>query len=199
MRVFLKLHFQEVQEYFFNGFVNNKKTEDIDLSIKEINENPTVLNCSGYETVNGMETLKEGVTHPFNLWNFSFGFKKSNTESHWNINLDSSSSLHSDHFQMKLDGSKITFSGTVIFRTSIKDECFKDLVENIENTFIDECSIMKVIDQSWNGKKQFRFTYTGGDWKRDKEIKDGIVNNENKSSRMIGIELAKSLKKSWTI
>ena len=199
MRVFLKLHFQEVQEYFFNGFVNNKKTEDIDLSIKEINENPTVLNCSGYETVNGMETLKEGVTHPFNLWNFSFGFKKSNTESHWNINLDSSSSLHSDNFQMKLDASKITFSGTVIFRTSIKDECFKDLVENIENTFIDECSIMKVIDQSWNGKKQFRFTYTGGDWKRDKEIKDGIVNNENKSSRMIGIELAKSLKKSWTI
>ena len=199
MRVFLKLHFQEVQEYFFNGFVNNKKTEDIDLSIKEINENPTVLNCSGYETVNGMETLKEGVTHPFNLWNFSFGFKKSNTESHWNINLDSSSSLHSDNFQLKLDASKITFSGTVIFRTSIKDECFKDLVENIENTFIDECSIMKVIDQSWNGKKQFRFTYTGGDWKRDKEIKDGIVNNENKSSRMIGIELAKSLKKSWTI
>ena len=199
MRVFLKIHFQEVQEYFFNGFVNNKKTEDIDLSIKEINENPTVLNSSGYETVNGMETLKEGVTHPFNLWNFSFGFKKSNTESHWNINLDSSSVLHSDNFQMKLDGSKITFSGTVIFGTSIKDECFKDLVENIENTFIDECSIMKIIDQSWNGKKQFRFTYTGGDWKRDKEIKEGIVNNENKSSRMIGIELAKSLKKSWTI
>ena len=57
---------------------------------------------------------------------------------------------------------------------------------------------MKIIDQSWNGKKRFRFTYTGGDWKRDAEIQDGIVNNENKSSRVIGVEYAKSLKKSWT-
>ena len=58
---------------------------------------------------------------------------------------------------------------------------------------------MKIIDQSWNGKKQFRFTYTGGDWKRDNEIQDSIVNNENKSSRVIDVEYAKSLKKSWTI
>ena len=99
-------------------------------------------------------------------------------------------------FQIKLDGSKITFSGMVIFKTSVKDECFKDLVENIENTLISECSIMKIIDQPWNGKKQFRFTYTGGDWKRDNEIKESIVNNENKSSRIIDVEYAKSLKKS---
>ena len=25
---------------------------------------------------NGMETLKEGVTHPFNLFTFGFGFKR---------------------------------------------------------------------------------------------------------------------------
>ena len=30
------------------------------------------------------------------------------------------------------------------------------------------------------------------------EIKESIVNNENKSSRVIGVEYAKSLKKSWT-
>lgn len=47
---------------------------------------------------------------------------------------------------------------------------------------------MKIIDLLWNGKKQFRFTYTGGDWKRDNEIQDIIVNNENKSSRVIGVE-----------
>jgi hypothetical protein len=198
MNVFLKLNFEEPQEYFFNGYVNNEESNDIDLSVKELNENPTIILDSGYETINGMQTLKEGVTHPFNLFSFGFGFKSTNTGSYWRVNLGSSSYVHSNDFQIKLDGSKITFSGMVIFKTSVKDECFKDLVENIENTIIDECSIMKIIDQSWNGKKQFRFTYTGGDWKRDNEIKESIVNNENKSSRVIGVEYAKSLKKSWT-
>ena len=198
MNVFLKLNFEEPQEYFFNGYVNNEESNDIDLSVKELNENPTIILDSGYETINGMQTLKEGVTHPFNLFSFGFGFKTTNTDSYWRVNLGSSSYVHSNDFQIKLDGSKITFSGMVIFKTSVKDECFKDLVENIENTIIDECSIMKIIDQSWNGKKQFRFTYTGGDWKRDNEIKESIVNNENKSSRIIDVEYAKSLKKSWT-
>jgi hypothetical protein len=198
MKVFLKLNFEEPQEYFFNGYVNNEESNDIDLSVKELNENPTIILDSGYETINGMQTLKEGVTHPFNLFSFRFGFKSTNTGSYWNINLGSSSSVHSNDFQIKLDGSKITFSGMLIFKTSVKDECFKDLVKNIENTIIGECSIMKIIDQSWNGKKQFRFTYTGGDWKRDNEIKESIVNNENKSSRVIDVEYAKSLKKSWT-
>jgi len=198
MKVFLKLNFEEPQEYFFNGYVNNEESNDIDISVKELNENPTIILDSGYETINGMQTLKEGVTHPFNLFSFDFGFKQANTDWCWNISLGSSDYVYSNDFQIKLDGSKITFSGMVIFKTSVKDECFKDLVENIENTFIDECSIMKIIDQSWNGKKQFRFTYTGGDWKRDKEIKESIVNNENKSSRVIGVEYAKSLKKSWT-
>ena len=198
MNVFLKLNFEEPQEYFFNGYVNNEESNDIDLSVKELNENPTIILDSGYETINGMQTLKEGVTHPFNLFSFGFGFKTTNTDSYWRVNLGSSSTVHSNDFQIKLDESKITFSGMVIFKTSVKDECFKDLVENIKNTIIDECSIMKIIDQSWNGKKQFRFTYTGGDWKRDNEIKESIVNNENKSSRVIGVEYAKSLKKSWT-
>jgi len=107
--------------------------------------------------------------------------------------------VNSNNFQIKLDGPKITFSGIAIFKISIKDQCFKDLIENIDNTCIDECSIMKIIDQSWNGKKQYRFTYTGGDWKRDREIKDSIVNNKNKSLRVIDVEYAKSLKKAWTI
>ena len=198
MKVFLKLNFEEPQEYFFNGYVNNEESNDIDISVKELNGNPTIILDSGYETINGMQTLKEGVTHPFNLFSFGFGFKQANTDWCWNILLGSGDFVYSNDFQIKLDGSKITFSGMAIFKTSVKDKCFKDLVENIENTFIDECSIMKIIDQSWNGKKQFRFTYTGGDWRRDKEIKESIVNNENKSSRVIDVEYAKSLKKSWT-
>ena len=142
MKVFLKLNFEEPQEYFFNGYVNNEESNDIDLSVKELNENPTIILDSGYETINGMQTLKEGVTHPFNLFSFGFGFKSTNTGSYWRVNLGSSSYVHSNDFQIKLDGSKITFSGMVIFKTSVKDECFKDLVENIKNTIIDECSII---------------------------------------------------------
>ena len=197
MRVFLKLNFKKTQEYFFNGFVNNEKSNDIDLSIKQLNENPIVLSSSGYETINGMQTLKEGVTYPFNVFKFNFGFKKNKNDWCWNIYLGDL--VNSNNFQIKLDGPKITFSGIAIFKISIKDQCFKDLIENIDNTCIDECSIMKIIDQSWNGKKQYRFTYTGGDWKRDREIKDSIVNNKNKSFRVIDVEYAKSLKKAWTI
>ena len=71
MRVFLKLTFEEPQEYFFNGYVNNEESNDIDLSVKEVNENPIIILDSGYETINGMETLKEGedlsfqITHLF--------------------------------------------------------------------------------------------------------------------------------------
>ena len=139
------------------------------------------FNESKFENVNFDENVFLLETIEF-LFTFGFGFKRTNRDSCWNIYLGSSGYVHSNDFQIKLDGSQITFSGTLIFKTSIKDDCFKDLVENIENTFISECSIMKIIDQSWNGKKQFRFTYTGGDWKRDNEIQDSIVNNENKSS-----------------
>jgi hypothetical protein len=151
MRVFLKLNFKKTQEYFFNGFVNNEKSNDIDLSIKQLNENPIVLSSSGYETINGMQTLKEGVTYPFNVFKFNFGFKKNKNDWCWNIYLGDL--VNSNNFQIKLDGPKITFSGIAIFKISIKDQCFKDLIENIDNTCIDECSIMKIIDQSWNGKK----------------------------------------------
>ena len=44
MQVFLKLNFEEPQEYFFNGFVNNEESNDIESSVKELNENPTVIN-----------------------------------------------------------------------------------------------------------------------------------------------------------
>lgn len=76
MKVFLKLNFEEPQEYFFNGYINNEESNDIDISVKELNENPTIILDSGYETINGMQTLKEGVTHPFNLFSFDFGFKQ---------------------------------------------------------------------------------------------------------------------------
>ena len=82
-------------------------------------------------------------------------------------------------------------------KKSIKDKCLNDLILNINRTFIDECSLVKVIDQSWNGKKSYRFTYTGGDWNKDQEIKKNITENTNNPSRIIEVEYAKSLKKSW--
>lgn len=57
MRVFLKLNFNVPQEYYFNGYVNNTKSEDVDLSLNELNENSKVLTTSGYETINGRQTL----------------------------------------------------------------------------------------------------------------------------------------------
>ena len=54
-----------------------------------------------------------------------------------------------------------------------------------------------MIDQSWNGKQSYRFTYTGGDWNKDQEIKQNIIENTNNPSRIIAVEYAKSLKKSW--
>jgi len=73
MRVFLKLNFNVPQEYYFNGYVNNTKSEDVDLSLNELNENSKVLTTSGYKTINGRQTLKEGINHPFNLF-FSIRF-----------------------------------------------------------------------------------------------------------------------------
>lgn len=105
--------------------------------------------------------------------------------------------INSDKFKVDLEGSKIIFSGELILKTSVKDKCFDDLILNINKTFIDECSVVKVIDQSWKGKQSYRFTYTGGDWNKDQEIKQNIIENTNNPSRIIAIEYAKSLKKSW--
>lgn len=58
----------------FNGYVNNTKSEDVDLSLNELNENSKVLTTSGYETINGRQTLKEGINHPFNFFFFSTRF-----------------------------------------------------------------------------------------------------------------------------
>ena len=100
--------------------------------------------------------------------------------------------VNSDKFKVDLEGSKIVFSGELILKKSIKDKCFNDLLLNINRTFIDECSVVKVIDQSWNGKKSYRFTFTGGDWNKDQEIKKNITENTNNPSRIIEVEYAKS-------
>jgi hypothetical protein len=196
MRVFLKLNFNVPQEYYFNGYVNNTKSEDVDLSLNELNENSKVLTTSGYETINGRQTLKEGINHPFNLFFFQLGFKHSSSD-FWTIRLGVDNIINSDKFKVDLEGSKIIFSGELILKTSVKDKCFDDLILNINKTFIDECSVVKVIDQSSKGKQSYRFTYTGGDWNKDQEIKQNIIENTNNPSRIIAIEYAKSLKKSW--
>ncbi len=196
MKVYLKLNFNVPQEYYFNGYVNNTKSEDVDLSVKELNENSKVLTSSGYETINGFQTLKEGINHPFNLFFFQLGFKHSSSD-FWAISLGVDNIVNSDKFKVDLEGSKIVFSGELILKKSIKDKCLNDLILNINRTFIDECSLVKVIDQSWNGKKSYRFTYTGGDWNKDQEIIKNITENTNNPSRIIEVEYAKSLKKSW--
>jgi len=193
MRVFLKLNFNVPQEYYFNGYVNNTKSVNVDLSVNELNENSKVLTSSGYETINGRQTLKEGINHPFNIFSFQLGFKHSNSD-FWTIRLGG---INSDKFKLNLEGSKIVFSGELILKTSIKDKCFNDLLLNLNKTFIDECSVVKVINQSWKGKQSYRFTYTGGDWNKDNEIKKNIIENTNNPSRIIGLEHSKSLRKSW--
>jgi len=196
MRVFLKLNFNVPQEYYFNGYVNNTKSEDVDLSLNKLNENSKVLTTSGYEIINGRQTLKEGINHPFNLFFFQLGFKHSSSD-FWTFRFVVDNIINSDKFKLDLEGSKIIFSGELILKTSVKDKCFDDLILNINKTFIDECSVVKVIDQSWKGKQSYRFTYTGGDWNKDQEIKKNIIENTNNTSRIIAVEYAKSLKKSW--
>ena len=196
MRIFLKLNFNVPQEYYFNGYVNNTKSVNVDLSVNELNENSKVLTSSGYETINGRQTLKEGINHPFNIFSFQLGFKHSNSD-FWTIRLGVVNIINSDKFKLNLEGSKIVFSGELILKTSIKDKCFNDLLLNLNKTFIDECSVVKVINQSWKGKQSYRFTYTGGDWNKDNEIKKNIIENTNNPSRIIGLEHSKSLRKSW--
>ena len=60
-----------------------------------------------------METLKEGVTHPFNLFTFGFGFKRHyHTDSCWNIYLGFILLMHIRmSFQIKLDGAQSYFFG----------------------------------------------------------------------------------------
>ena len=196
MRVFLKLNFNVPQEYYFNGYVNNTKSVNVDLSVNELNENSKVLTSSGYETINGRQTLKEGINHPFNIFSFQLGFKHSNSD-FWTIRLGVDNIINSDKFKLNFRGQKLFFSGELILKTSIKDKCFNDLLLNLNKTFIDECSVVKVINQSWKGKQSYRFTYTGGDWNKDNEIKKNIIENTNNPSRIIGLEHSKSLRKSW--
>ncbi|MDG1793789.1 MAG: hypothetical protein P8H44_04460 [Flavobacteriaceae bacterium] len=176
--------------------MNNTKSVNVDLSVNELNENSKVLTTSGYETINGRQTLKEGINHPFNIFSFQLGFKHSNSD-FWTIRLGVDNIINSDKFKLNLEGSKIVFSGELILKTSIKDKCFNDLLLNLNKTFIDECSVVKVINQSWKGKQSYRFTYTGGDWNKDNEIKKNIIENTNNPSRIIGLEHSKSLRKSW--
>lgn len=196
MRIFLKFNFNAPQEYYFNGYVNNTKSADINLSLNELNEKQKVLTTSGYETINGIQTLKNEINHPFNLFSFQFGFKNSNSD-FWTIRLGVDNIIKSDKFKLNLKGSKIIFSGELILKTSLKDKCFNDLILNLNRTFIDECSVVKVLNQSWNGKKSYRFTYTGGDWSEDQEIRKNIVKDTNNLTRKIKVEYSKSLKKSW--
>ena len=192
MRIYLKLNFEEIQEYVFSGFVNNSKVEDLNSTISELSEISNILTTPDYETVNNRERLK----YPFNEFYFKIGFKKNSTGSEWNISTGVHDVQISDNFKLELNESKIYFSGELILKCSVKDDCFNDLLLNINNVFIEECSIKKINSESYNDYKSFRFTYTG-DWHKDQEIKKDIIENSNKSSRKIIIEHSKSLSKSW--
>lgn len=196
MRIFLKLIFDEKQEYVFDGFVNNSKVEDLDSSISELSEVPEILTTSGHETINMREKLKEGLNYPFNEFYFDIGFKNSLINSTWNISTGVHDVQVSDNFKIELKKSKIYFSGELILKCSLKDDCYNDLLSNIDNVFINECSLKKINSGSYNDYKTFRFTYTG-DWNQDQEIQKNIIENSNNSSRKIIVEHSKSLKKSW--
>jgi|SaaInl85LU_5_DNA_1037374.scaffolds.fasta_scaffold00041_51 hypothetical protein len=196
MRIYLKLIFEEKQEYVFNGFVNNSKVENLNSTISELSEISNILSTPGYETVNMRKKLKDGLKYPFNEFYFKIGFKNNSSGSNWNISTGVHDVQISDNFKLELNESKIYFSGELILKCSVKDDCFNDLLLNINNVFIDECSIKKINSESYNDYKSFRFTYTG-DWNEDQEITKDIIENSNKSSRKIIIEHSKSLRKSW--
>ena len=103
--------------------------------------------------------------------------------------------LHADYAMFASQAGFSKGAGKAL--TAVKDKGFDDLILNINKTFIDECSVVKVIDQSSKGRQSYRFTYTGGDWSKDQEIKKNITENTNNPSRIIEVEYAKSLKKSW--
>ena len=196
MKIYLKLIFEEKQEYVFNGFVNNSKVEDFDSAISELSENSVVLTTPGHETINMRENIKEGLSYPFNEFYFSIKIKNISNDKLWQVSSGVHDVEKSNNFKLELEGSKIYFSGELIIKCNIKDACYSDLLSDQSRLFIEECSVKKINSNSYNDYKTFRFTYTG-DWNRDKEIKKDIIENPNKSSRKIIIEHAKSLKKSW--
>lgn len=197
MKVYLKLNFENQQKYCFNGYVNNVETDNMDASIKELNENKSVLLNSGYETIGGFQKLRDGITHPFNEFYFKIGFKKSNG-TFWNISSGVDDIEVCNNFKLKLDIDKIYFIGDIILKCNIKEECFDDLLLNLDKVFIDECSIKKICSEKYNDYKTYRFTYTGT-WEKDNEIKKKIIENKNNSERKINIEYSKSLRKTWII
>ncbi len=196
MKIYLKLNFEEKQEYVFSGFVNNSKVEDLDSTISELSEISNVLTTPGYETVNMRQHLKDGLSYPFSEFYFKIGIKNTTSDMLWQVSSGAHDVEKSNNFKLELGGSKIYFSGELIIKCNIKDACYRDLLSDQSRLFIDECSVKKINSNSYNDYKTFRFTYTG-DWNRDKEIKKDIIENPNKSSRKIIIEHAKSLKKSW--
>ena len=196
MKIYLKLIFEEKQEYVFNGFVNNSKVEDFDSAISELSENSVVLTTPGHETIDMRQNIKEGLSYPFNEFYFSIAIKNISNDKLWHVSSGVHDVEKSNNFKLELESSKIYFSGELIIKCNIKDACYSDLLSDQSRLYIDECSVKKTNSNAYNEYKSVRFTYTG-DWNRDKEIKKDIIENPNKSSRKIIIEHAKSLKKSW--
>ena len=186
----LKSILKETQVYHFNGVVNNQRVDDnptVSENIKLLNENEKIEIYPIEEKINGFPQLKSNMEYPYNTFHFSFIF------SNWSVFTGFQHIINPNEFSIKLEKRKIIISGKIVLGLSVKDDCFEDLKSNIDKCYLDPVIVRKKIKGTPHINYNFSFT---GDWKKDKLIRDNIINGTD-TSRGVNVEFFEKLPKEW--
>jgi|TARA_B110000977_G_C10984023_1_gene457239 hypothetical protein len=186
MKTYLKLTFEGIHQYTFNGIINNESVEDEIL----INEQLSLLGIEKVQLV-----PEKQFDFPYNLFLFGINVKSSRGTT-WSLTTGIDSVINSTNFSLELNNTNLKIYGSLILKVSLKDDFYNDLLVGIEEkkVWIDEFKIKRI--ESHMKQLSCSFTFSG-DWGKDREIIKMINENPKNNDRVLNLEFSKRLPKEW--
>jgi hypothetical protein len=161
MKVYVKVTFQLGQKYIFCGRIKDQFHEP---------ENRAGL-LDPYQRAEINLSLRKATDGQVMFGGFELSVPNSLNKSRWGISVNPSDLMDTSNLNLSMNDDVLNIHGDIIVGISLKDECFSDLKNNLDLTYVSEVSLWNVIDYSTRNPCDFSLA---GNWKSDKEIESNI-------------------------
>lgn len=161
MKAYIKVTFSQNQTYIFCGRIKDQFHEP-DKRIGLLDP---------YQRAEIDVSLREAKDGQVMFGGFDLSVPNSLFKSRWNISVNPSDLIDTSNLKLQISDNVISIVGDVIVGIILKDQCFTDLTNNLDLTYVNEISLWNVIDYSSRNPCDFSLA---GNWETDKEIASNI-------------------------
>lgn len=163
MKAYIKVSFNIGQTYIFNGRINNEFHEP---------ENRTGL-LDPFNRAQIDLSLRQATIGEVMFGGFELSVPNSQLKynSRWGVSVNPSDLIDTSNLNLAIKDNVISINGEILIGISLKDQCFADLTNNLNLTYVNEISLWNVTNYSSRNPCEFTLA---GNWKSDDEIESKI-------------------------